>query len=525
MVFTSSAFLPFLLLTFLLWLPAGRTGRKLVLIASSLLFYGAWDLRFLALLGAVWLVVFVVPQAISRTSDPRGRRWLVTLGVASLVALLVLFKYLGFFAHVAEGLARACGFPASDVTVRLLLPVGISFYTFQAISYLLDVYWERVPASRSVLDTALYVGFFPLVLAGPIERGARWLPQIERYQPFRLDQLRDGFERMLLGYLLKVGIADPIAPFCNDIFARFGSAGSGELLLGAYAYSLQIMTDFAGYSLIARGVARCFGYEAVNNFEQPYFSRSFTEFWRRWHISLSSWISEYLFSPIMSAVLGRVGRLRLATVEAEMRLAYPLVTIPVMLLVGLWHGAGFNYVVWGGLHGVFLSFERLVVFGKKSIGKRVRIRNAGDALRAGLAMFLVFHLVTLAWIFFRADSFADALIYLTRLFTAGGWSVQKKLLGLLALSSLVTFFIQFVEYRRGDEWVFRGIPPALRGLAYAGGGGLLHPARRIGWQGPVHLFSVLSRSFATSGSRCWRCCSWSGCSIRPWRRSLRGTRP
>jgi alginate O-acetyltransferase complex protein AlgI len=467
MTFTSSAFLPFLLLTFLCWLPAGRTGRKLVLIASSLLFYGAWDLRFLALLGAVWLVVFVVPRAMSHTADRRARRRLLTTGVTVLVALLVLFKYLGFFAQAAEGLARACGFAAGDVTLRVLLPVGISFYTFQAISYLMDVYWERVPASRSVPDTALYVCFFPLVLAGPIERGARWLPQLERYHPVRLDRLRDGFERMLLGYLLKVGIADPIAPFCNDIFARAGSAGSGELLFGAYAYSLQIMTDFAGYSLIARGVAACFGYEAAHNFEQPYFSRSFTEFWRRWHISLSSWIFEYLYNPFMSFVLGRVGRLRLASVDAEMRLAYSLVTVPVMLLVGLWHGAGFHYVVWGGLHGVFLSFERLVVFGKKSIGKRARIRSAGDALRAGLAMLLVFHLVTLAWVFFRADSLAGALTYLGRLFTAGGGSVQRKLLAMLALSALATFLIQLVEYRRRDEWVFRSVPPVLRGLAYA----------------------------------------------------------
>jgi alginate O-acetyltransferase complex protein AlgI len=467
MLFTSSAFLPFLLLTFLLWLPAGRTGRKLVLLAASLVFYGAWDLRFLALLAAVWLVVFLVPPAMARAADPRARRRLVTLGVGVLVGLLVAFKYLGFFAHAAGALARACGLAAGDVTVHVLLPVGISFYTFQAISYLLDVYWERVPASRSVLDTALYVGFFPLVLAGPIERGARWLPQLERYQPFRLDRLRDGVERMLLGYLLKAGIADPIAPFCNDVFARAGSAGSGELLFGAYAYSLQIMTDFAGYSLIARGVAACFGYEAVQNFEQPYFSRSFTEFWRRWHISLSSWISEYLFNPAMSAVLRRVGRLRLPSVEAEMRLAYPLVTVPVMLLVGLWHGAGFNYVVWGGLHGVFLSFERLAIFGKKAVRTRARIRNAGDLLKAGLAVVLVFHLVTLAWVFFRADSLGGALLYLGRLFTAGGWSVQKKLLGLLAVSALVTFLVQWVEYRRRDEWVFRGVPPLLRGLAYA----------------------------------------------------------
>lgn len=467
MLFTNSLFLPFLLLTFLLWLPAGRTGRKLVLIAASLAFYGAWDPRFLALLGAVWLVVFLAPPAIARTGDPGRRRLVLAAAIGVLVALLVVFKYLGFFLHAADGLARVLGLHVTSIPLRILLPVGISFYTFQAISYLMDVYWRRVPASTSVLDTALYVSFFPLVLSGPIEQGARWLPQLERHQPFRMAQLRDGFERMLLGYVLKAGIADPLAPLCNDMFARAGAAGSLELLLGAYAYSLQIMTDFAGYSLIARGAARCFGYEVVNNFEQPYFSRSFTEFWRRWHISLSSWITEYLFKPATSSVLRRLARLRLPSVEAEMRLAYPLATVPVMLLVGLWHGAGLQFIVWGGLHGLFLSFERLFVFGQRAVAKRPRIRNAGDALRAGLAMVLVFHLVTFTWVFFRADSLADAVAYLVRLFTAGGFTVQKKLVVIAGVSAIATFFIQWIEYRRRDEWVFRSVPAAARGLAYA----------------------------------------------------------
>ena len=467
MLFTSSAFLPFLLLTFLLWLPAGRTGRKLVLLAASLVFYGAWDLRFLALPGAVWLVVYLVPPAMAATSGRGARRRLLTLGVALLVGLLIVFKYTGFFVQVAESLARAGGLPARHLVLHVLLPIGISFYTFQAISYLLDVYWERMPASRSALDTALYVAFFPLVLSGPIERGARWLPQLERYQPFRLEHLRVGFERMLLGYLLKVAVADPIAPFCNDAFARAGTAGSGELLLGAYAYSLQIMADFAGYSLIARGVARLFGYEVAPNFEQPYFSRSFTEFWRRWHMTLSSWIFEYVFNPFMSAVLRRIGRLRLPSVDAEMRLAYPLTAVPVMLLVGLWHGAGFNYLVWGGLHGVFLSFERVALFGQRAVATRPRIRNVGDALRAVAAALVVFHLVTLAWVFFRAASLHEALLYLGRLFTAGDWSVQPRPVALLVLSALVAFGVQAVEYRRRDERVLAGLPAGLRGLAYA----------------------------------------------------------
>ncbi|HVP14824.1 MAG TPA: MBOAT family O-acyltransferase [Terriglobales bacterium] len=467
MTFTSVVFLPFLLLTFLLWLPAGRTGRKLVLLAASLAFYAAWDPRFLALLGAVWLVVFLVPQAMARAADRARERRLLALGIATLVALLAVFKYLGFLAATAESLARLLGLSAPSAPLRVLLPVGISFYTFQAISYLVDVHRRRVPASRSPLDTALYVGFFPLVLSGPIERGAHWMPQLEAHPPFRWEQLREALERILLGVLFKVGIADPLGPLANDVFARAGSAGSGELLLGAYAYALQIFTDFAGYSLMARGIARLFGYEVIQNFEQPYFSRSFTEFWRRWHISLSSWILEYLYMPVISSVLRRLGRLKLPTVDAEMRLAYPLTTIPVMLLVGLWHGAGLHYIVWGGLHGCFLSFERLAIFGKRAVGMRWRVRNAGEALRAVLAVVLVFHLLVVTWIFFRADSTSAAWAYLSRLVSVGGWAVRGKFVLLVLLSAGLTFVLQLLERRRGDEWVFRNAPVGLRGAAYA----------------------------------------------------------
>ena len=465
MLFTDTLFLPFLLAVFLLWLPWGASGRKLVLIAASLVFYACWDVRFLAPLALVWLVLHLSAFLLRPEAAPSVRRRWLTAGIVLLVGQLFVHKYFDFFLASLRPLWGGEAQPGP--ALRLILPVGISFYTFQAISYLVDAYRGKLSPSRSPLDTALYASFFPLLFAGPIEKGSRWLPQIAAHHPLRWENVRQAMERMLLGYLLKVAVADPIAPFAADIFARAGGANSGELAAGALLYSLQIFTDFAGYSLIARGVARLFGYEVINNFEQPYFSRSFSEFWRRWHISLSTWIWEYLFNPLMSVTLRRVGRLGLPTVEKEMRIAYPLAVIATMLLCGLWHGAGWTFVVWGGLHGFFLAFERVAIFGNRPVRKWPRLSNAGDLARALGAGTFVFALCTLAWVVFRADSLGDAVVYLQRLFTAGGWVVQKKTLLLLGVGIGVTLLVTAVEYRRRDEWVFSAVPGWARGAAWA----------------------------------------------------------
>lgn len=467
MLFTDSLYLPFLTAVFLLWLPLGARGRKLELVAASALFYGLWDPRFLALLAFVWLVIYAVPLAMAGAGDDERKRsrWLAA-GVISLLTLLFVFKYLGFFLDAAGPLLRLLGAAEPPRALRLLMPVGISFYTFQAISYLVDCRRRRLEPSRSLLDTALYASFFPMLLAGPIEKGARWLPQIQARQPFRWENFAAAVERLLLGYFLKVGIADTLAPFCDDIFARSGSAGAGELWVGAVAYSVQILTDFAGYSMIARGSAKLFGYEVVNNFAQPYFSRTFSEFWRRWHISLSSWIWEYLFNPLMSACLRLVGRLNLRTVEQEMRLAYPGGVVATMLLCGLWHGAGWTYVVWGGLHGVFLWLERAFFLGKTAATSRRRPAGWKGRAREGAASALVFLLVTLAWVVFRSGSLGEAGTYLTRMFAAAGWVVQKKLLVVLAAAAAGALVVELAAWRRGDEWAFRAAG-RWRGLAWA----------------------------------------------------------
>ena len=459
MNFTQILFLPFLLITFLAWLPWRVTGRKVVLVIASIVFYGAWDLRFLGLLLVVWLIVLFIPPIIARTQERKSRFWR-TVGVTSLLLLLFWFKYYDFFIE-STGLGQANG------ALRILLPVGISFYTFQAISYILDVYRGKVQANRSPLDTALYVSFFPLLLAGPIEKGSHWMPQVAAFHPFQIQNLRDAFERMLLGYVLKVGIADSLAPLCNDVFARAATASSGELWAGSLGYTMQILADFAGYSLIARGVAKMFGYEIIRNFEQPYFSQSFSEFWRRWHISLSTWIWSYLFYPLISIVLRLVRHLNLSSVKQEMNIAYPIATLGTMLLCGIWHGAGYTYAVWGLLHGTFLIVERLVVYRGKPIRKRRRTHNVAGLLNAVLATFIVFLLVSFAWIVFRSASLSDAWTFIIRMFTAGGWVVQKKLLVQLVVGLVSILVIEISCYTRRDEWFFRRAGH-WRGLAYAG---------------------------------------------------------
>lgn len=467
MLYSDPIFFLFLIVLFALWGVFPTAGRKALLVAASLVFYAWFDLRFLPALGLVWLVVWLLGPLLARWPKGRRHRAMFWAGVLILLGQLFLFKYLAFAVGVGAGALARLGLAVRPHEFSIVAPIGISFYTFQSLSYLIDVHHRRVTPSRSPLDTLLYVTFFPMLLAGPIERGAHWLPQVQARQRFSMTNLQEGIERMLIGYLLKVGVADPVAGLGADILARVGQAGSGELTAGMYLYAIQVFADFAGYSLIARGVARLFGYEIVPNFEQPYFSRSFSEFWRRWHISLSSWIFEYVHTPLMNFFVRRVGRWNLDNPATEVRIAYAPATIITMLLVGLWHGAGFSFIVWGLLHGLFLTFERTVIFGNRAISKRFRYRGWKSAVKGLLAALVVFHLVCLTFIFFRADSLSTAWLYIARMFAAGGWVVQKKLLVLLGIGAAVVLVLNAIEYRRNDERVFRAAPGWARGILYA----------------------------------------------------------
>ena len=392
-----------------------RRSRVGLLLGASYFFYGYWDWRFTALLATSTLVDFTVGHELGRTEDPGVRRRWLGVSLAVNLGILGFLKYFNFLADGVRTSAGALGLNVDFLYLHLLLPVGISFYTFKTLSYTIDVYRRRLTPTTSLLDYALFVAFFPNLVAGPIDRASSMLPQIAALQSASREQVREGLVLIVLGLLRKVLIGDAAGRFVDNLFGQPELYRSPELLAGLFLFSIQVYADFSGYSNIARGVAKLFGVELMKNFEQPYFARSFSEFWRRWHISLSTWISDYVFNPVVAALLRRVARWNLPSVEHEMRLVYPVAAVSTMLLCGLWHGAGVAFLVWGGIHGVCLAVERLAVYGNKAIPLRARVRDLPGGLRFAAGLLSTQAIVLFAWLFFRAGSLNAAGDYLGRI--------------------------------------------------------------------------------------------------------------
>lgn len=369
--------------------------RNRFLLLASYWFYGSWDWRFLALLCLTTAVDYNVGNALHRAVEPTARRRLMSVSVAVNLGILASFKYFNFFITSVAEILEAAGLHASLPTLKIILPVGISFYTFQSMSYVVDLYRRQLPPAPSFVDYALYVSYFPQLVAGPIERASRLLPQI--LSPARLTSARIGIavNLLVIGYAKKVLIADTVAPEVDRIFASPDLMSSGLLLRGAYLFALQIYGDFSGYSDIARGVSELFGVRLMINFNQPYLSFSITEFWRRWHISLSTWLRDYLYVPLGGNRYGRWMTYRNLMLT--------------MLIGGLWHGANWTFVVWGGLHGLLLSVERAFGIGNAGVPSGGGI---GGVAAAVLRALLTFHLVVFCWIFFRASDVQSAFSYL-----------------------------------------------------------------------------------------------------------------
>ncbi|HLA67981.1 MAG TPA: MBOAT family protein [Acidimicrobiia bacterium] len=383
-------FLPVVLGTY--WLLRRRHHQNLLLLVASYVFYGWWDYRFLSLLAISTVADFTIGQAMNRTeSDRIRRRWLfASLGVN--LGILGFFKYFNFFVDSAVSVLNSLGLSAHAPTLSIVLPVGISFYSFQTLSYAFDVYRRRLPAERNIITFGLYVAFFPQLVAGPIERAQRLLPQFqaERHRPSPME-VWSGSWLILIGLFKKIVLADGLAMVVQDRFTDPTGHGALSLLLGVYAFSIQIYGDFSGYSSIARGTSRLFGIELMRNFEQPYLSTNITQFWRTWHISLSTWLMDYLYIPLGGSQRGR-------------RRTYINLML-TMLLGGLWHGAAWTFVVWGGLHGLYLATHR--AFGAYEPRGRPPAPGARDVWK----LIANFHLVGFAWIFFRADTFKQAWDY------------------------------------------------------------------------------------------------------------------
>jgi alginate O-acetyltransferase complex protein AlgI len=434
MLFSSIDFAVFLPLVFLLyWWVGGNSisRRNWIILIASYVFYGWWDIRFLTLIAFSTALDYWIGRGLERTEVPRKRKFLLWTSLAINLGMLGFFKYYNFFLEQIDGAFSLFGYPIGYDGLDIILPVGISFYTFQTLSYSIDVYHRRMTPSNDPVAFAAYVSFFPQLVAGPIERATNLLPQFDRLLPFSKQAAFDGCRQILWGFFKKLVIADNCAEQVDRIFGSYEQLPGSTLLLGAIFFAFQIYGDFSGYSDIAIGTGRLFGFSLMQNFAFPYFSRDIAEFWRRWHISLSTWFRDYLYVPLG----GSRGSMAMKVRN----------TFIIFLVSGFWHGANWTFIAWGAINAIFF----LPLLLSRQNRTHIAIAAQGRVLPAPgelLRMSSTFLLTSLAWVFFRAPDIGTAMDYIAgmadnSLFTIPGPGNAK-------LPVLLLFFLATEWYGR-----------------------------------------------------------------------------
>jgi alginate O-acetyltransferase complex protein AlgI len=389
MLFHSIEFLLFFSFFYSLYLTLPHIYQNRLLLVASYVFYGSWNWKYLFLLFVSTLCDYFCGLKILSNRDKKIKKRFVVISIAFNLTLLGVFKYFDFFAESFGDLFRFLGFGVQPYFLEIVLPVGISFYTFQTMSYTIDVYRGKIQAERNFFDFAIYVAFFPQLIAGPIERATRLLPQILQPRVIKVEHFFRGALLFYWGLFLKIFIADNLARIVDPIFSQLSFHNGSEVLIAVYAFSFQIFCDFLGYSLMAIGLAKVMGIELMENFRQPYFSRNIAEFWRRWHISLSSWLRDYLYVPLGGNQKG-----------ARRTCINILIT---MLLGGLWHGASWSFGVFGIYHGILIGIHH-------------NISKVWNRVNPIIQIFLTYQLVCLGWLIFRASSAKQAYEMLISIF-------------------------------------------------------------------------------------------------------------
>jgi D-alanyl-lipoteichoic acid acyltransferase DltB (MBOAT superfamily) len=405
MLFNSFIFPVFLILVFTLYWFVFNKSLKLqniIILGASYFFYGWWSVGFLGLLFLSTFLDYAYGFGVASTNKTKARLFLY-LSVINNLGILGVFKYYNFFALQFKTGFQSLGFHIDPVLIDVALPIGISFYTFHGMSYVFDIYKERQKPVSNFIDYAVFVSFFPLLVAGPIERANHLLPQVQRRRTFNYEQAADGCRLMLWGLFKKVVLADNLAKIVDNIYGRHGTVNGFTLAMGAIAFSFQIYGDFSGYSDIALGTAKLFGFELLSNFKFPYFSRDIAEFWRRWHISLSSWFRDYLYFPLGGSREGKAKAVRN--------------TFIIFLVSGFWHGASWNFIIWGFIHACGFLPLLLLNRNRTHVTNVVAENRKLPSGRELLQMLGTFAFVTLAWVFFRAPDLQVATSYLSRMFS------------------------------------------------------------------------------------------------------------
>ncbi len=435
MLFNSISFAIFLPIVFLLyWFVFNKSlkSQNLFLLAASYFFYSCWDWRFLFLLAFSTFLDYFTGLRMAASQNESGKKFWFWLSVIINLGFLGIFKYYNFFAQSFADTVSHIGFYISPWAIKVILPVGISFYTFHGLSYVIDIYNNRIKPEKKFVEYALFVSFFPLLVAGPIERATHLLPQVKQQRQFSYTKAVDGLRQILWGLFKKMAIADNCAQYANIIFDHSSQYSGATLLLGALFFTFQIYCDFSGYSDIALGTARLFGFELLRNFAFPYFSRDIAEFWRRWHISLSTWFRDYLYIPLGGSKGGTWMKIRN--------------TFIIFIVSGFWHGASWTFVAWGALNALY--FLPLLLTSKNR--SHIDIVAQGKYLpsvKEAMNMLLTFGLTVIAWIFFRSKTIsgAGAFVYnmLTGLFHVSSYKQASEFISSNDIKPILFLFVGF----------------------------------------------------------------------------------
>jgi D-alanyl-lipoteichoic acid acyltransferase DltB (MBOAT superfamily) len=453
MLFNSFEFAFFLPLVFLLyWFVFNRSLKvqNFMLVAASYVFYGWWDWRFLSLLFLSSLCDFMIGREMDRSEAVPKRKFLLGLSLSLNLGMLGFFKYYNFFVDSFISAFATLGVQLDGRTLSIILPVGISFYTFQTLSYTIDIYRRKLVPTKDPMAFFAFVSFFPQLVAGPIERATHLMPQFERARTFDFALAKDGVRQMLWGFFKKIMIADIAAGHVNQIFANYATLDSTTLVLGAVFFAFQIYGDFSGYSDIAIGLSKLFGFDLMTNFRLPYFSRDIAEFWRRWHISLSTWFRDYLYIPLGGSRGGKWMQFRNVMI--------------IFVVSGFWHGANWTFVIWGFLNGLYylpLMFANRNRANTDQVAESSFLPSFTELGQMGVTFFLTI----VAWVFFRAASVGEALGYLRQMFMSGHFALPTNHLGPLAWIGILVA-IEWIQRKKAHGFDFEGAPTMLRWGTY-----------------------------------------------------------
>lgn len=439
MIFNSIDFLVFFSIVFTAYFVVPNRFKWAFLLVASYIFYGWWKPVYLLLLIVPTLIVYFIALKLSRIGPSqetgRRRKRLLITGLAASLAGLLVYRYTDFLGSSLFALLGVFIHDVSYNPVEFIFPIGLSFYSFKLVSYLVDVYRENAPAETHAGYFALYVSFFPQILAGPIDRALKFIPELKKKVVFDMERILSGARLVVWGIFKKMVVADRVAIFVNEVFAKPEQQGL-NLVFAAYFYAFQIYCDFSGYSDIAIGISRILGFKSMKNFDFPYFSKSMTQFWNRWHISLSTWLRDYLFLPIAYAVMRPIKTAKLYKIKVE-TWGYVTGMFITMFLGGLWHGPTWTFVIWGALHGIYLIVGYTTKKIRKRLVKKIRL-NKLPRLRHFLSVFITFNLVSFAWIFFRAETLEKAVAYI------GSIQLQPSFRGLGYLMFNILLVLVFI---------------------------------------------------------------------------------